>query len=162
MLPLWVQILQALAVPVIAAVGAWVALQQMHIARVKLQHGLYDRRYAVFQSVRSLLNEVNINKIVSPETFQSFVIGTTDAPFLFDDGLAEYLKEISHHARSLQSLQSINLVMESMPAGDQKTAALRKAGDHLQWLLQKIDVLAAKFQPFLQLDKRRRAPLRFF
>jgi len=31
MLPLWVQALQALAVPVIAAVGAWVAVQQMVI-----------------------------------------------------------------------------------------------------------------------------------
>ncbi len=51
-LPLWVQVLQALAVPVIAAVSAWVAWQQMHIARTKLQHDRYDRRYAVFQAVR--------------------------------------------------------------------------------------------------------------
>jgi hypothetical protein len=51
-MPFWVQVLQALAVPVIAAAGAWVALQQMHIARVKLQHDLYDRRYAVFEAVR--------------------------------------------------------------------------------------------------------------
>ena len=51
-LPLWVQVLQALLVPVIAAVGAWVALQQMYLARVKLQHDLYDRRYAVFQRIQ--------------------------------------------------------------------------------------------------------------
>jgi hypothetical protein len=62
-LPLWVQVLQALAVPVIAAVGAWVALQQMHIARTKLQHDLYDRRYAVFQAVRRFLDEASVQKI---------------------------------------------------------------------------------------------------
>jgi len=56
MLPLWVKALQALAVPVIAAVGASVAVQQMVIARVKLQHDLYDRRYAVFDAVRAFLN----------------------------------------------------------------------------------------------------------
>jgi hypothetical protein len=54
-LPLWVQLLQALAVPVIAGVGAWVALQQMYLARVKLQHDLFDRRYAVFQAVVSFM-----------------------------------------------------------------------------------------------------------
>jgi hypothetical protein len=64
MLPPWVQILQALATPVIAIVGAWVALEQMKIARVKLRHDLYDRRYAVFQSARSLLNEVISDKFV--------------------------------------------------------------------------------------------------
>ncbi len=55
LLPAWVQVLllvlQALAVPVIAAAGVWIARQQMHIARVKLQHDLYDRRYAVFQAL---------------------------------------------------------------------------------------------------------------
>lgn len=56
-LPVWVQVLQALAVPVIAGVGAWIALQQMYLARVKLQHDLFDRRYAVFQAVRRFLEE---------------------------------------------------------------------------------------------------------
>jgi hypothetical protein len=51
-LPSWVQILQALAIPLIAAVGTWVAIQQMRIARIKLHHDLYHRRYAVFQAVR--------------------------------------------------------------------------------------------------------------
>lgn len=66
-MPFWVQVLQALAVPVIAAVGAWVALQQMHIARVKLQHDLYERRYAVFEAVRRFLDEAVSHKIVSRE-----------------------------------------------------------------------------------------------
>jgi hypothetical protein len=158
MLPLCVQILQALATPAIAIVGAWVALQQMKIARIKLQHDLYDRRYAVFQSVRSLMNQVISNKFVAAETLNSFAIGTADAPFLFDDVLARYLREFRDHAAAHQS---INLVMEGMPAGDQKTAASNKAGEHLQWLLEQIDVLTEKFRPFLQLDKRRRSPVRY-
>jgi len=81
-MPLWVQVLQALAVPVIAAVGAWIALQQMYIARVKLQHDLYDRRYAVFEAVRRFLDEAVSQKIVSPETLHSFALRTGDALFL--------------------------------------------------------------------------------
>jgi hypothetical protein len=83
----------------------------------------------------------------------SFAVGTADAPFLFGDGLARYLKEFRDHAAAHQS---ISVVMEGMPAGDQKAAASKKAGEHLQWLLEQIEVLTEKFRPFLQLDKRRR------
>lgn len=64
----------------------------------KLQHDLYDRRYAVFQAVRRFLNEASVRKIVSDETVRSFVLGTSDATFLFDDKLAAYLTEIREHA----------------------------------------------------------------
>ncbi|HVH74283.1 MAG TPA: hypothetical protein VM755_05145 [Stellaceae bacterium] len=104
MLPLWVQALQALAVPVIAAVGAWVAVQQMVIARVKLQHDLYDRRYAVFDAVRTFLNEAVGSRVVSPETFRTFALGTADAEFLFDDAPAGYLREMREHASKAQAI----------------------------------------------------------
>ena len=104
MLPLWVQALQALAVPVIAAVGTWVAVQQMVIARVKLQHDLYDRRYAVFDAVRTFLNEAISSQIVSPETFRMFALKTADAEFLFDNGLAAHLREMREHASKAQAI----------------------------------------------------------
>jgi hypothetical protein len=152
--PVWVQVLQALAVPVIAAVGAWVAIQQMWIARVKLRHDLYDRRYAVFHATRRLLDEVISNKIVSGDTLRSFVLGTADAQFLFDDTLAAYLKEMRDHAAKHQS---INITMESMPAGDEKAAASKAAGEHLLWLIDQIDGLAGRFRSFLILDMRGRS-----
>lgn len=159
-LPLWVQVLQALAVPVIAAVGAWVALQQMYIARVKLQHDLYDRRYAVFEAVRRFLNEAVSQKIVSSETFHPFVLGTADAQFLFDDGLAAYLKDMREHAAMARS---IYLTMQSIPEGaPQKAAASKAAGEHVSWLVNQIDRLTEKFRPFLTLDRRSRSPLHFF
>jgi hypothetical protein len=100
----WVQILQALAVPMIAAVGAWVAIQQMRIARIKLQHDLYDRRYAVFQAVRRFLDEAVANSLVSSDTLRTFLVGTADAEFLFPDELAAYLVEMSRRARTAQSI----------------------------------------------------------
>ena len=91
LLPEWAQmlllVLQALAVPVIAAAGVWIARQQMHIARVKLQHDLYDRRYAILQAVHSMLSEVITSRIASVETYQAFVIGTSNARFLLGDAL---------------------------------------------------------------------------
>jgi hypothetical protein len=125
-MPFWVQVLQALAVPVIAAVGAWVALQQMHIARVKLQHDLYERRYAVFEAVRRFLDEAVSHKIVSRETYRSFALCTADAPFLFDDRLAAYLKEMREHAANAQSIYSVIEGLQDMPS-DQKISAVSDA-----------------------------------
>ena len=153
MLPLWVQALQALAVPVIAAVGAWVAVQQMVIARVKLQHDLYDRRYAVFDAVRAFLNEAISSRVVSPETFRTFALKTSDAEFLFNDGLAAYLKEMREHA---SKAQAIYITMQQMEPGDQKAAAFRAASEHTTWLIDQIDGLAGRFRPFLMLEKRKR------
>jgi hypothetical protein len=152
MLPLWVQALQALAVPVIAAVGAWVAVQQMVIARVKLQHDLYDRRYAVFDAVRAFLNEAISSQIVSQETFRMFALKTADAEFLFDDGLAAYLREMREHA---SKAQAIYITMQQMEPGDQ-AAAFSAASEHTMWLINQIDGLAARFRPFLVLQKRKR------
>lgn len=140
--------------PVIAAVGAWVAWQQMHIARAKLQHDLYDRRYAVFQAVRRFLDEASTQQIVSTETLRSFALGTTDAAFLFDDRLAGYLKEMRDHAAKAQS---IFMAMESLPPGEEKARASAAAGEHFIWLMRQPDGLADKFRPFLTLDRRSRS-----
>jgi hypothetical protein len=157
-LPLWVRVPQALAVPVIAAVGAWIALQQMSIARVKLQHDLYDRRYAVFDAVRRLLEEAISTKIVSSETFNSFALGTADAAFLFDDDLAAYLKEMRERAAKARS---IHIAMEGMPVGDQRASAAKAAEEPSLWLIDQVRVFDEKFRPFLTLDRRSRSPLRF-
>lgn len=158
LLPAWVQVLllvlQALAVPVIAAAGVWIARQQMHIARVKLQHDLYDRRYAVFQAARTLLAEVTTHRLASDEALRLFVIGTSDARFLFDDKLADYLENMRQH---VAGLHAISMSMDALPAGDQKAAASRAAGDHSLWLINQFDGLAEKFRPFLQLDARMRS-----
>ncbi len=153
LLPVWAQILllvmQALAVPVIAAVGAWVAIQQMRIARVKLQHDLYDRRYAVFQAARTLLAEVITSRDASDEAFRAFSIGTADAAFLFDDSLSTYLKAIHDRAAKLHS---ISQVLPTLPVGDEKASAVRVSGEHFLWLNDQIAVLTGKFRPFLRLD----------
>lgn len=156
-LPGWVEILQALAVPLIAAVGAWVAIQQMQIAKIKLQHDLYDRRYAVFQAVRRFLDEMVANLVVSHDILRAFVIGTADAEFLFPDDLAAYLGEMSRRARTAQS---IYMTMQSLPEGSPERAnATLAANEQTQWLVEQIDSLTARFSDVLKLDKRSRSPL---
>jgi hypothetical protein len=152
-LPAWLQYLQALAVVLIPPIGAWLAWQQVQIARVKLQHDLYERRYAVFNAARKLLAEVVAHRTPSEVGLRAYTISTADAVFLFNDQIAEYLRELRKRAIILETIHS---VMEPLPPGDKKVELWEKASKEFLWLNDELDTLVSRFKPFLTLDRRRR------
>lgn len=158
-LPGWVSIFQAVLVPVIAVIGAWVAIQQMRIAKVKLQHDLYDRRYAVFEAVRRFLNETAANALVSDETLRAFVSGSADAEFLLPDDLAAYLGKISERARKSQSIY--RCVPHLPESSQERKDAINAANLELEWLIAQIEELSPRFRDVLKRDKRSRSPSRW-
>ncbi len=97
-LPQWVSYLQALAVPIIAAVGVWIAARQMLIADEKLQLDEFERQYvkrvAVFEATRKFLVSVFREKDFSEDQIQAYALHTAEAQFLFDDKLSQYLGEL--------------------------------------------------------------------
>jgi uncharacterized ubiquitin-like protein YukD len=155
-LPLWVQYGQALGPPLLAAViggvGAWIALQQMHLARVKLQHETYDRKYAVFVAVRSLLTVVaGLKRAPYLEDMGAFIKEIGAASFLFDDDkLVDYLKEIE---RRVHRAHGLNDLMNHF-SDDDKPRASSELEEHLWWLGEQSDVIIEKFRPSLELRKQ--------
>jgi hypothetical protein len=71
-LPVWIQYIQAGAVILIPIIGAFIANQQVKIARVKLQHDLYERRFEVFQAARKLLAHVITNGNASDDQLRKY------------------------------------------------------------------------------------------
>lgn len=158
-LPFWLQYLQASALIAIPAIGAWLAWQQVQIARIKLQHDLYDRRYRVFDATRRMLANVCAKGSISGEDLRTFTISTGDAIFLFDDDLAKYLdQEMTPH---LRALILIGNVIDDVYVEERRAEIETEKFDHLKWLNEQLTGLADKFKPFLKLDKRQRAPRRW-
>src|SRR6266481_1176476 len=153
-LPLWVQYTQALGAPllalVIAAVGAWVACQQVKIARAKLQHDLYDKRFAVFQAARQLLAEVMTHAGVTDDQIRSYVVGTADAVFLLNDDISKYLRELREQAIVLQTISE---TLAPLPVGDERTGWANAKARTLTGLMEQLDVLVEKFKPFLTIER---------
>jgi hypothetical protein len=109
----------------------------------------YDRRYAIFEAVGRALNEALCDKMISPETFQSFSKAVTDSRFLLrDEGLIAYLNEIRSRAAKFQA---VTISMEALPPGDQKARASAAAGEQRLWLIEQIDGLSKKFEPILRI-----------
>jgi hypothetical protein len=148
-MPEWVQVLQALLVPTIAVVGALLAWQQVKIARSKLRHDLFDRRFAVFEAARTLLRGIMRDGNASMTELGAYIVGVIDAPFLLDESTSDYLMEIRRRTIKLQSLKSA--YASDAPVDDRKQV-VQKAYDEMNWLVAQLDVLPGKFKPFLTLE----------
>lgn len=158
-LPIWVQYVQAIAVPVIgviiAVIGAWIALQQMRIARSKLKHDLYDRRYTTFEAARKLLTSVSVQGDASQDAVGEYLLGISNAPFLLDDELTIYLREIGKRASDLHVTK---YTLTSTFLEDRTKIELEKqANANLEWLLAQHDIITHKFQPFLMLERHQKS-----
>jgi hypothetical protein len=148
-MPEWVQWLQALTVPTIAGVGAFLAWQQVKIARTKLRHDLFDRRFAVFEAARKFLATLMRNGKMSLSDLGEYSAGVIDAQFLLNEEVHVYLVELRKRAAAMQALKD---TAEPLPAGGEKTKLVVRAGEELAWLVAQLDVLPSKFKPFLTLE----------
>src|SRR5215813_1655276 len=156
-LPIWVQYAQALGAPAIAVViggfGAWIAFQQMRLARIKVQHDTYDRKYAVFLAVLWVLLVVAaLKRAPTLEDMRGFINEMAAAPFLFDDQLVKYLNEIEGHVSRANGLHDI-ITTNNLATDEQKASASRELEGHISWLSEQSNVVTEKFRPALALSK---------
>jgi hypothetical protein len=152
----WVQaISQALTVSFIATAGVWIAWQQARFARVKLQHDLFDRRFAVFDAARKFLGKVARGGRVRDDAFRDYSLDTIDALFLTDEATASYLDEIRRRAIRHQMLQAS---LEDVPVGEERSHLVRQQSEITRWVVEQLDQghLVAKFSPFVALEPKRR------
>jgi hypothetical protein len=134
----------------VSGIVAWIAWQQMEIARTKLQHDLYDRCFMIYDRARVLISEIELHGDVSHDAVRVYATGIAHAVFLLDDGLCGYLNEIQDRAFKLPGL----LARENrMPDGDER---IGKASDEAEWLGKQLPTLVEKFKPYLQLPGRQR------
>jgi hypothetical protein len=144
----WVTILSALLTPTIAIAGGVIALLQWRTAEKKRKQELFDKRFAVFESARNLLQEVQLQGNPSHEALRAFAIGTSGAEFLFNDKVGRFLKELGSRASHVRRSEAR---AERMPDGAQRNRVIDDAADQGEWLLQQASTLETMVKPFLQI-----------
>jgi hypothetical protein len=150
----WIQaISQALTVPAIAAIGVVIAWRQASLTRIKLQHDLYDRRFAIFNAARRFLSIIARDARVNSDGLREFSLGTADAVFLTNRTIAAYLEEIRRRAIEVQILSA---ELEGEPVGPERSGLVQKRSEHLRWLRDQLekDDLVERFRPLLTLDPK--------
>lgn len=133
---------------IVGAVGAWIAFLQWVTAREKLNHDLFDRRFAVFKATQDyLVTCLNSDGGTTDDT-SAFYQATRPAPFLFDKEINDFLLEVMKF--------SINVQVFGKDTGN---TALPEHQSYLDlyhksqlWIAEAHGNITAKFQPSMNLS----------
>jgi hypothetical protein len=147
--PHWTAYLTALLTPVVAALGLYIAFRQWRLSQNKLKLDLFDRRFSVYSSARSLLASIMTTGQAKEAEIYKFLSGTQEAKWLLNDEIVEYLdKQLWKQACDLQTLQD---TLESMQRGVERTQKVNQKYEALKWFGAQYSELDRLFSPFLQL-----------
>ena len=136
----WTVYLTAFAVPVLAGVGATIAYRQWRTAQNKLKLDLFDRRMAVYQSVRDALGYIAAHGRINHEEQIKYLKGIQSAQWVFGPKIQKYLHETLWH--KIVDLELHN----TLSAGnnrdtDERTRHIHLQAETLKWLVGQYKVL---------------------
>jgi hypothetical protein len=148
--PHWTQVLAALLTPTIAVFGSFIAYRQWRTAQKKLKLDLFEKRFAVYDAARTFIASVMTSGKAKDEEMYEFLSGTREAKWLLNDDIATYFDE--QIWKKAVELQTLDLVLEGVPVGDERTRNVQQQGEIKKWLISQYKVLDEKFSPFLKLE----------
>jgi phosphate/sulfate permease len=137
-------------VAIVAAIFAWIiAYRQWKTAQNRLKLDLFDRRFAVYDTVKSFLIRITNYEKITGEEFQKFLIGINEAKWLLNDEISNYLRQ--ELLSKYNELRRIEVELESLPVGEEKSNLVENQSELNYWFRQQYHVLDQKFEPFLKL-----------
>jgi hypothetical protein len=129
----------------IALIGAWIALQQMLIARARLNFDLFDRRFAVYCATREYIKTMLQHKGGTQEGAVKWWSVALTAPFLFEDReISAFIEEVSKRGSGMRACVGDKAIYESQDH-------VAEYNDHFMWFAKNFDDLERKFQKDMNL-----------
>jgi hypothetical protein len=139
-------VLGPLATVVVGFVVAYIAWRQWEVARHRLRLDLFDRRYKVYDATRKFLSVILRDAGFEDAQLWEFNAGTSDAEFLFESSVVEYLAQIRKRAVNVITQQK---VYERMPVGEERSRHVQSEHDDLLWLTHQLTDMTKVFSPYL-------------
>lgn len=151
-LPSWVQVLQALLTPAIAAAVAVIGFLQWRTAHAKIVLDLFDRRWRAFQVVSDFyLMIVRQGVNLNDEEIARFHKVRAEVAFLFGNEVQAFVGELH--------LSAIKILTHSSSATDAEPEVRRKhvraAFEEVKAAFSQGQRLEAVFLPYLKMDQKR-------
>jgi hypothetical protein len=145
-LPVWIILLQALAVPVLAAFGAFIAYQQYRLGTEKLRLELFEKWLEVFSLAEQFSEKVIRDGYPAFEDFRTIWKARDSSRFLFGREIEQSLEELHKHAGKLRVLNS------KIERGDysQRSVDIDKQLELTQEFEDKYRKLPAGFEKYLK------------
>ena len=135
-----------IATLIVGLAVTFIAWQQWKVSHAKLRLDLFDRRYKVYEATRKFLAEIISTATFSDSQLFTFYAGTSDAEFLFDSDVVEYLAQIRKRAVGMRTHQKL---YEHLPVGDERSRHVQAEHDELLWLGDQVTAMTKTFTPYL-------------
>lgn len=121
---------------------------QVRIAREKLRHDLYDRRFAIYMAFHELLTAVTEKDDVDAELRKANA-ARAHSPFLLNAEVGSFLERL--HARGFQIHATADLVRKNLLDRSATLDLADKLGSDKLEFANKVPDLVREFEPFLKL-----------
>lgn len=105
--PHWTGMVSALAIAIVAVIGAFIAWNLWHTNREILRERLYDRRYILFEASQALITEIIEQGGLTWNDVNRFDTIAQQARFMFSKDDAEYFEQLRRKAAELAQITSL-------------------------------------------------------
>jgi hypothetical protein len=126
---------------------AFIAYRQFILSKERFKLDLFEKRFAIYKGVQSLLSYILKEGNVTLKEIGQFQAETQDAPFLFNDDIPIYLKEIYKNAVHLWSTTEQR---KAKPQGNERSILAKKETELVLSLTGKLPELQNIFSSYLK------------
>jgi hypothetical protein len=131
---------------IVGILVAFIAYRQFILAKERFKLDLFEKRFAIYKGVQSLLSYILDQGNVTLDKIFQFRAETQDAPFLFNDDIPLYLKEIDKNAVELWSTNE----QRTESKGEERASLAKRQEELMLSLTGKLPELQNIFSPYLK------------
>jgi hypothetical protein len=142
-----IQLLLALLTSVIALILIYIAVQQYR----KLRLEMFDKRYAIYQSVKEFIRLALQEGNISDDAFFKLNDKTQAALFMFDEDIDNYIDDLQSKGARLRYLND-RLSNQALPIGDQRSSLIAETAELLTWFSKQPIQLKQVFKKYLRVS----------
>jgi hypothetical protein len=151
-LPLWLKISSGLLTPVIAVIAVYIAFQQQKINRLRLKHELFERRLAIYDSLKQFLGLVMREGKTSYETCITLLRDTNQSPFLFGAEISTYIEMVYNKGLELAKAHQSLHGDQRLQNGEDRNRTANQVSEILTWFSDQFDISRKHFEKYLSLN----------
>ena len=134
---------------IIGSAVVYIADQQRKINRNKLRFDLYDRRFTLYNEIKSLLGSIVRMGDASDDDLMGLMRNTKEAIFLFKEDIPEYIAEIHKKANELHRLEKE--IANKVSVADREEAS-KKREKVFEWFSKQFEECTEKFKKYLSFE----------
>jgi len=138
-------------IAVIAAlVAGYIALRQWQTAHYRLRLDMYDKRFVVYEAVKSLASTIGLHGQVTIDDLGEFYHGVRGAEFLFDGDTRDFVEKIGIMAFKARMMRAS---LDKQPDHPREAKLSDEEEDILDFIRNQSEHLEPLFRRYLDLSK---------